>query len=103
MLSPVLAGDKTIDQIMINDRQWYIDNGITLHAGKKITHINRVKRQLETAEGEVFEYDRLLLATGSRPFMLPLPGRDLPGVISFRDIADVNTMLETAKSHKKPW
>ncbi len=53
MLSPVLAGDKTIDQIMINDRQWYIDNGITLHAGKKITHINRVKRQLETAEGEV--------------------------------------------------
>ncbi|HAD30473.1 MAG TPA: nitrite reductase large subunit, partial [Methylophaga sp.] len=101
MLSPVLAGDKTIDQIMINDRQWYIDNGITLHAGKKITHINRVKRQLETAEGEVFEYDRLLLATGSRPFMLPLPGRDLPGVISFRDIADVDTMLETAKSHKK--
>lgn len=101
MLSPVLAGDKTIDQIMINDRQWYIDNGITLHAGKKINHINRVRRQVETAEGEVFEYDRLLLATGSRPFMLPLPGRDLPGVISFRDIADVDTMLETAKSFKK--
>lgn len=101
MLSPVLAGEKTIDEIMINDLQWYEDNNITLHAGKKVTQIDRVNRKVIADDGTVEEYDRLLLATGSRPFILPLPGADLPGVISFRDIKDVDTMLETSKSRKK--
>mmetsp|Transcript_12160 Transcript_12160/g.19414 ORF Transcript_12160/g.19414 Transcript_12160/m.19414 type:complete len:441 (-) Transcript_12160:12-1334(-) len=101
MLSPVLAGEKTIDEIMINDMQWYEDNNITLHAGKKVTKIDRVNRQVLADDGTVEEYDRLLLATGSRPFMLPVPGADLPGVISFRDIKDVDEMLSTSKIHKK--
>jgi nitrite reductase (NADH) large subunit len=101
MLSPVLAGEKTIDQIMINDLQWYRDNNITLHAGKKITNIDRTHRLVTADDGSELPYDRLLLATGSKPFMLPVPGADLPGVISFRDIADVDTMLETAKTRKK--
>jgi nitrite reductase (NADH) large subunit len=101
MLSPVLAGEKTIDEIMINDLQWYEDNNITLHSGQKITRIDRKNKRVSTEDGLIVEYDRLLLATGSKPFMLPLPGHDLPGVISFRDIADVDTMIDTAKNHKK--
>lgn len=101
MLSPVLAGEKTIDEIMINDLQWYEDNNITLHSGQKVTRIDRIHKRVITDDGLIVEYDRLLLATGSKPFMLPLPGHDLPGVISFRDIADVDTMIETAKTHKK--
>ena len=101
MLSPVLAGEKTIDEIMINDLQWYQDNNITLLSGKKVTTIDRLNRVVIADDGTSEKYDRLLLATGSRPFMLPIAGADLPGVISFRDIADVDTMLETAKTHKK--
>lgn len=101
MLSPVLAGEKTIEDIMINDLQWYEDNNVTLYSGQRVTKIDRLKRRVMTDDGLVVEYDRLLLATGSKPFMLPLPGADLPGVISFRDIADVDTMIDTAKSHKK--
>ncbi|MDH5358256.1 MAG: nitrite reductase large subunit NirB, partial [Gammaproteobacteria bacterium] len=93
--------EKTIDEIMINDRQWYEDNNITLHAGKAVTKIDRVHRQVIADDGTTVDYDRLLLATGSSPFILPVPGSDLPGVISFRDIYDVDVMLETAQSHKK--
>ena len=100
MLSPVLAGDKTIEEIMLNDVQWYEDNNIKLHTGKKITEIDRVNRKVIAADGTVAEYDRLLLATGSHPFIIPVPGNDLKGVISFRDIHDVDLMLEAAKKNK---
>ncbi|VAW99910.1 Nitrite reductase [NAD(P)H] large subunit [hydrothermal vent metagenome] len=100
MLSPVLAGEKTIDQIMLNDDQWYSDNNVTLHKGKEVTEIDRMKRKITTSDGIVEEYDRLLIATGSNPFIIPIPGHDLDGVISFRDIHDVDLMLEAAKKHK---
>ncbi len=100
MLSPVLAGDKTIDEIMINDLQWYQDNGITLHAGKEVVSIDRKERKVIADDGTEAEYDRLLLATGSNPFILPVPGNDLDGVIGFRDIQDVESMLEAARKHK---
>ena len=100
MLSPVLAGDKTIDEIMLNDEQWYEDNNIKLHKGKKVTEIDRKNRQVTADDGTVEEYDRLLLATGSTPFMIPVPGNDLEGVISFRDIHDVDLMLDASKKHK---
>jgi len=100
MLSPVLAGEKTIDEIMLNDEQWYVDNGITLHKGKEIVEIDRVNRKVVTADGMSEEYNRLLLATGSNPFMIPVSGNDLPGVIGFRDIQDVDHMLEYAHKHK---
>lgn len=101
MLSPVLAGDKTIDEITINDLQWYKDNKITLYTGSTITHIDRINRRVVANDGTEVFYDRLVLATGSNPVMIPIPGRDLEGVISFRDINDVNIMIETAKTHKK--
>jgi len=100
MLSPVLAGDKTIDEIMLNDEQWYVDNDIKLHKGKKIIEIDRVNRKVIAEDGTIEEYDRLLLATGSTPFMIPVPGNDLGGVIGFRDIKDVDLMLDASKKQK---
>lgn len=99
MLSPVLAGDKTIDDIIINDLQWYQDNNIRLLSNTTVTKIDRVKRQVIADDGREVAYDRLVLATGSNPVMLSIPGAELEGVISFRDINDVNTMIETAKTH----
>ncbi len=103
MLSSVLCGDKTIEDIVINNRQWYIDNGITLHAGegKAVVYIDRKKRDVYTQDGTVAGYDRLLIATGSKPVIPPIPGHDLEGVISFRDIFDVNKMLTYSRNHKK--
>jgi nitrite reductase (NADH) large subunit len=101
MLSPVLAGDKTIDEIITHDLAWYEQNNITLHTDAKVTHIDRLNKHVETDTGITASYDKLLIATGSNPFMLPLPGADLEGVISFRDISDVDTMIDTAKQYKK--
>ena len=100
MLSPVLAGEQTIKDIMLNDVGWYEQNGITLHLGKKITKIDRQRRTVETEDGTVAEYDRLLLATGSNPVMLPVPGGELQGVVSFRDIRDVDAMLDASARYK---
>ncbi|MCF6236286.1 MAG: nitrite reductase large subunit NirB [Gammaproteobacteria bacterium] len=101
MLSPVLAGEKTIDEIMINDLQWYKNNNITLHANKTVVEINRAEKKVIAEDGTFESYDRLLIATGSNPFMLPVPGGKLSGVIGFRDIHDVDTMLDSAKTKKK--
>ncbi len=101
LLSPVLAGEKTVEQIMINDLNWYAERGITLHAGKEVTRINRARRQVHAADETIAPYDRLLLATGSDPFIIPVPGNTLPGVITFRDIRDVQAMLDAAQAGKK--
>lgn len=101
MLSPVLSGEKTIEQIMINDLAWYEDNNITLKVGahKEVVAVDRRNRMVATADGEKVPYDRVLLATGSLPFIIPLPGHGLEGVIAFRDINDVDIMLASAKHH----
>ena len=101
LLSPVLAGEKTVEQIMLNDLDWYAERGITLHAGREVTRINRARREVIAADGTVAPYDRLLLATGSDPIILPVPGNDLPGVITFRDIQDVQAMLDAARAGRK--
>ena len=101
LLSPVLAGEQTLDEIVLNPWEWYKENNITLHAGKKVVSVDRVRRIVRAADGTEESYDRLLLCTGSNPFILPVPGKDLRGVIAYRDIADTNEMIETAKTHKK--
>ncbi|MDQ0918921.1 nitrite reductase large subunit NirB [Paenibacillus sp. V4I5] len=101
MLSKVLQGDTTVNDITINDWQWYKDNGITLYAGDPVVSIDTAKQQVISEKGRTVEYDQLILATGSLPFMLPLPGADKPGVTAFRDISDCNKMLEASKSYKK--
>ncbi|NRR29163.1 NAD(P)/FAD-dependent oxidoreductase [Oxalobacteraceae bacterium] len=100
LLSPVLAGEKTIDDIMLHTRDWYVQHGITLHAGDPVVHIDRKKRIVRSQSGLEVRYDRLLLATGSTPFIIPVPGHQLPGVIAFRDIQDVETMLEASRNHR---
>ena len=100
LLSPVLAGEMTISEIVLNELEWYKEKGIKLHTGKQIKTIDRVKRKVIAEDGTEEEYDRLLIATGSTPFMLPIPGNDLPGVIGYRDIKDTDEMIEAARLHK---
>ena len=100
LLSPVLAGEQTVDEIILNPLAWYAEHGITLHLNKKVTSIDRKKRLVTAEDGTEAEYDRLLIATGSNPFILPVPGKELKGVIAYRDIADTNMMIETATTHQ---
>jgi nitrite reductase (NADH) large subunit len=100
LLSPVLAGEKSIDDIMLNTREWYIQHNITLHAGDPVVHIDRRKRIVRAKSGLEVRYDRLLIATGSKPFIIPVPGHQLNGVLAFRDIQDVETMLAMARNHR---
>jgi nitrite reductase [NAD(P)H] large subunit len=100
MLSPVLAGEKSIDDIVLNDLIWYADNNIALKTGDAVTRIDRVAREVITESGEEVAYDRLLIATGSNPFIIPVPGHNKEGVIGFRDIADVDAMVATSRIFK---
>src|SRR3989344_4454256 len=100
MLSPVLAGEQTIDEIILNPVSWYEEHGIRLRMGRKVTRIDRARRVVIADDGSEEPYDRLLLATGSNPFILPVPGKDLEGVIAYRDIADTRAMIETAATHR---
>jgi nitrite reductase (NADH) large subunit len=101
LLSSVLAGDADMKDIVINDWSWYTDNNITLHTGHTVNKIDTERKLVSTDLGITVSYDELILATGSLPFMLPLPGADKEGVIAFRDIGDCETMMETAKKYKK--
>jgi nitrite reductase (NADH) large subunit len=101
LLSPVLAGEQTLDEIVLNSREWYAENGITLHAGRKVSAIDRVRRVVVTDDGSEAPYDRLLLATGSNPVILPIPGSTLEGVLTYRDIADTESMIEAAKEYTR--
>ena len=106
MLSSVLAGEKTVDGIVINPLDWYDEHGIRLIAGRSATAIDRAAKTVtvEGADGdsaETLPYDKLLLATGSRPLAPPIPGLGLPGVRAFRDIADVETMIEAAGTRRR--
>jgi nitrite reductase (NADH) large subunit len=96
MLSPLLAGEKSFEDIVINGQEWYADNGIALVAGDPVVAIDRAGQTVTGRSGRVEHYDRLILATGSDPFIIPVPGKDLPGVITFRDMDDVGKMLEAA-------
>ena len=100
LLSPVLAGEMTIGDIMLNDVGWYAQHGITLHLGRKVTRIDRARRRVIADDGTEAGYDRLLLATGSNPVMLPVPGIDLPGVVAYRDIKDTGKMIEAASHYR---
>jgi nitrite reductase (NADH) large subunit len=101
MLSPVLAGEKAFADIVLNDEAWYRDNGITLHAGRAVEGIDRDAKVVRGAGGVEAAYDRLILATGSDPIRLPLPGADLPGVVTFRDLDDVEAMIDAARPGAK--
>jgi nitrite reductase (NADH) large subunit len=100
MLSPVLCGEQSIKDIMLNDVDWYAENGIQLHLNKKIIKIDRRARKVFAEDGTQAAYDRLIMATGSNPVILPIPGANLKGVVSFRDIHDVDAMVEASGKFK---
>lgn len=101
LLSSVLAGDADMKDIVINDWSWYEENHITLHTGQTVNKIDTNSKLISTDGGIRVPYDELIIATGSLPFMLPLPGADKDGVIAFRDIKDCEAMMETSKKYKK--
>lgn len=96
MLSPLLAGEKSFDDIVINDQAWYDDNNITLVSGDQVVAIDRKIQTVTARSGRTESYDKLIIATGSDPFIIPVPGHDLQGVVTFRDMDDVGTMLRAA-------
>jgi NAD(P)H-dependent nitrite reductase small subunit len=96
LLSPLLSGELERAQIELHTLQWYADRGITLHVGDPVVSIDRRQRRVMSASGIVAEYDRLLLATGSDPVRLKVPGQDLAGVFYFRSLDDVDGMIAAA-------
>lgn len=97
MLSPVLSGEKSYEDIVIHNDEWYAANNVTLHKGAKVTRIDRANKIVTSENGITASYDRLVIATGSLPFIIPVPGHQLPGVLAYRDLDDVTKMLEIAK------
>ena len=97
LLSPVLAGEMTADEIVLNGLEWYAEHGIRLHLGRRAMRIDRVRRVVVADDRTEAPYDRLLLATGSTPVVLPVPGADLPGVLTYRDLADTDAMIRAAE------
>ncbi len=97
MLSPVLAGEALYEDIVIHDDAWYARHGVTLHRGVAIVAVDRAARTVTDRTGRVTPYDTLLIATGSSPFVPPIPGTDLPGVRRYRDLDDVLHMREAAR------
>ncbi|GAB2183085.1 nitrite reductase large subunit NirB [Roseibium sp. LAB1] len=95
MLSPVLAGEKSFDEIVTHDADWYRQNGVNCRFGETVTGIDRNSKTVRTAQGET-PYDKLVVATGSAPFIIPIAGKDLPGVRAFRDLDDVDAMVAAA-------
>jgi nitrite reductase (NADH) large subunit len=100
-LSNVLQGATTIDDITINDWNWYKENNITLFSGETVTNIDTAKQIIYSDTNRAVEYDQLILATGSIPFILPIKGADKKGVTAFRNIEDCEKMIEYSKSYKK--
>jgi nitrite reductase [NAD(P)H] large subunit len=100
MLSPVLSGEKTYDDIVTHDAQWYADHGVTCHFGTHVTAIDRHAKTVTSTCGTV-TYDKLIIATGSAPFIIPVQGKDLPGVVTYRDLDDTNAMIEASQKGGK--
>ncbi len=101
LLSPVLSGEKQVADIMLHPFSWYAERGVKLHSGDPVVEIDRIRRRVRAASGTEAGYDRLLLATGSNPIVLPVPGSTLPGVVTFRDLKDVELMLEASRAYAR--
>jgi nitrite reductase (NADH) large subunit len=101
LLSAVLAGEKSVEEIYINTKEWYDKNNIFLCRGVKAIEIDAKNKTVTTQDGSSISYDLLLLATGSNPFIPPIEGTNKEGVYTFRNMADVETLLERCKTAKQ--
>lgn len=93
MLSPVLAGEKTYKEIIIHDDPFYAEHNVTCKFGTRVSGVDYTAKTVTTDQGEVLHYDKLIFGTGSSPFIIPLPGHDLKGVIAYRDLEDTERMM----------
>ncbi len=98
MLSPVLSGEKSYEEIVIHGDNWYEQHGVTLLKGRKVVKIDRAAKTVTAEDGTTVPYDKLIIATGSVPVVIPVPGNNLPGVLTYRDMDDVTAMLIAAQS-----
>lgn len=101
LLSKVLQGDTDIKDITLNDWDWYEENNIQLYTNETVIKVDTENKTVITDADRIQPYDELILATGSVPFILPIPGADKKGVTAFRDIKDTDTMLAASKQYKK--
>lgn len=101
MLSPVLSGEKSFEEIIIHGDGWYIQHGIMLYKGHKIVEIDRENKTVTSDQGTTESYDKLVIATGSNPFIIPVPGHEMAGVLSYRDLDDVTAMMLAAQARDK--
>ncbi|AJY77817.1 nitrite reductase large subunit NirB [Paenibacillus beijingensis] len=101
MLSKMVQGNASFDDIVINDWTWYKERGIKLYAGETVARINTTARTVETVSGIKESYDILIIATGSSAFIPPIPGTDKNGVIAFRNVDDCTKMMEASKVYSK--
>jgi nitrite reductase (NADH) large subunit len=106
LLSNILSGAQDADEIYINPLAWYAENNITLHAGARVTEIDRAAKAVRAADGTIAHYDKLLIATGSRSFIPPIKGAMdaggnlRPGIFGFRTVDDCTAIMHTAKQSK---
>ena len=100
MLSPVLSGEKTYEEIVTHDDAWYAENDVTCRFGERVVNIDRAAKTVTAENGDVLAYDKLLFGTGSNPFIIPLPGHDLDGVIAYRDLEDTEQMMAMTTGNK---
>lgn len=101
LLSQVLQGETSLESLILNPVSWYEERGIRLYLNTSISRVLRAKKRIITSTGDEFPYDVLVLATGSIPVFLPLPGVDKEGVVSFRNIEDCRTIIATSKTSKR--
>lgn len=100
MLSYLLSGEKTFEDTIINHQTWYDEHNITLHKGDKVISIDKENKKIASSSGKIVEYDKLLIATGSNPFIPPTIGSDLENVIGFRTKQDSDTILDLISKDK---
>ena len=97
MLSSVLAGERTADDIVLNPLEWYRHNDLTLRLGVRIVDVDSHLKTVTGDDGTVTSYDTLLLATGSSPWFPPIEGLDKDGVFVFRTLEDTQALLQRAR------
>ncbi|MGJ4858452.1 NAD(P)/FAD-dependent oxidoreductase [Labrys sp. La1] len=101
LLSALLAGDIGRDGITLRDESWYGTQGIRLVTGQTVTGLDPAARTAHLANGAALSFDRVVLATGSSAIRLPVPGMALPGVTTFRDLADLPALQEAARLNRR--
>jgi nitrite reductase (NADH) large subunit len=101
LLSSVLAGERSPDDITINSLEWYQQNGVGLRLGVRVTDVDAEHGTVTGDDGSVTPFDRLLMATGSSAFLPPISGLDKQNVFTFRNLSDTRAILATARPGAK--